>query len=102
MYMDALEQVLGEDAGSSTMLQRFVQLLTAQCPIIGSTECELDALRFLGGGDQATCGVCTSTVYSCIVPEKCSSLSYLPNNLWHNTDSKSFALFRPLLIEARI
>ena len=30
MYMDALEQVLGEDAGSSTMLQRFVQLLTAQ------------------------------------------------------------------------
>ena len=88
MYMDALEQVLGEDTGSSTMLQRFVQLSTAQCPSIDLTECELDALRFLGGGRQATCGVCKSTVYSGIVPEKCSSLGHLPNNLWHNTDSK--------------
>ncbi|KAL7540189.1 hypothetical protein ACHAXR_009925 [Thalassiosira sp. AJA248-18] len=86
MYMDALEQVLGEDATSSTMLQRFVQLSTARCPKIDLTECELDALRFLGGGEEATCGVCNSTGYTGIVPEKCPFQSDLPNNLWHNTD----------------
>mmetsp|Transcript_2336 Transcript_2336/g.3623 ORF Transcript_2336/g.3623 Transcript_2336/m.3623 type:complete len:650 (-) Transcript_2336:61-2010(-) len=84
-YMDTLEQVLGEDATSSTMLQRFVLLSTARCPKLGLTECELDALRFLGGGEEATCGVCNST-YTGIVPEKCPFQSDLPNNLWHNTD----------------
>lgn len=89
IYMDALEQVLGEDATSSTMLQRFVLLSTARCPKLELTECELDALRFLGGGEQATCGVCNSP-YTGIVPEKCPFQSDLPNNLWQNTDSKSF------------
>ena len=88
MYMDALEQVLGEDAMSSNMLDRFVMLSTARCPSIQLTECELDALRFIGGGEEATCGVCNSTSYSGIVPEKCSFNSDLPNNLWHNTDSE--------------
>ena len=88
MYMDALEQVLGEDAMSSNMLDRFVMLSTARCPSIQLTECELDALRFIGGGEEATCGVCNSTSYSGIVPEKCSFNSDLPNNLWDNTDSE--------------
>lgn len=69
------------------MLQRFVQLSTARCPKLGLTECELDGLRFLGGGEQATCGVCNGT-YAGIVPEKCPFQSDLPNNLWHNTDMK--------------
>mmetsp|Transcript_28669 Transcript_28669/g.52984 ORF Transcript_28669/g.52984 Transcript_28669/m.52984 type:complete len:542 (+) Transcript_28669:127-1752(+) len=86
-YMDALEQVLGEDATSSTTMQRFVMLSTAICPKLELTECELDALRFLGGGEEATCGVCNST-YTGIIPETCSFQSDLPNNLWHNTDSK--------------
>lgn len=87
-YMDALEQVLGEDATSSTMLQKFIQLSTAVCPKIELTECELDALRFLGGGEEATCGVCDDTDYVGIVPEKCPFQSDLPNNLWENTDCK--------------
>ena len=87
MYMDAFEQVLGEGSTSSSMLQRFIQLSTARCPKLGLTECELDGLRFLGGGEQATCGVCNST-YADIVPEKCPFQSDLPNDLWHNTDSK--------------
>jgi len=87
IYMDALEQVLGEDATSSTMLQRFVLLSTARCPEIELTECELDALRFLGGKEQATCGVCSSNNYTGIVPKKCPSQSDLPNNLWENTDN---------------
>ena len=92
MYMDALEQVLDEDATSSTMLDRFIMWSTARCPDIQLTECELDALRFLGGGEGATCGICNSTSYSGIVPEKCSFNSDLPNNLWDNTESECFCI----------
>ena len=88
MYMDALEQVLDEDAASSTMLQRFIMWSSARCPSIQLSECELDAMRFLGAGEEATCGVCDSTSYSGIVPEKCSFNSDLPSNLWDNTDSE--------------
>mmetsp|Transcript_11387 Transcript_11387/g.21552 ORF Transcript_11387/g.21552 Transcript_11387/m.21552 type:complete len:729 (+) Transcript_11387:264-2450(+) len=88
MYMDAMEQVLGEDATSSTMLERFVLLSTARCPKIDLTECELDALRFLGGGEGATCGVCNATDYTGIVPEKCGLESDLPSDLWHNTEKE--------------
>ena len=94
MYMDALEQVLDEDATSSTMLDRFIMWSTARCPDIQLTECELDALRFLGGGEEATCGICNSTSYAGIVPEKCSFNSDLPNNLWDNTESECLVLFR--------
>mmetsp|Transcript_17970 Transcript_17970/g.32529 ORF Transcript_17970/g.32529 Transcript_17970/m.32529 type:complete len:631 (-) Transcript_17970:1364-3256(-) len=85
-YMDAIEEILGEDASSSTMLDRFVVLSTARCPKIELTECELDALRFFGGGEEATCGACNTTGYVGIVPEKCPFQSDLPNNLWDNTD----------------
>ena len=50
MYTDALERVLEEDTASSTVLDRFVLLSTARCPRTERTECESDALRFLGGG----------------------------------------------------
>mmetsp|Transcript_21013 Transcript_21013/g.42902 ORF Transcript_21013/g.42902 Transcript_21013/m.42902 type:complete len:692 (-) Transcript_21013:160-2235(-) len=83
--MDALEQVLGEDATSSAMLERFVLLSTARCPRLNLTECELDALRYLGGGEDATCGKCTSG-RSGIVPEQCRAVSDLPRDLWANTE----------------
>jgi len=88
MHMDALEQVLGEDTStSSKILDRFVMLSTALCPKIELTECELDALRLLGGGgEEAICGFCNSTGYTGIVPEKCPFQSDLPKNVWHNTD----------------
>jgi len=87
IYMDAIERVLGEEATSSTMLQRFVQLSSARCPKIDLTECELDAFRFLGGGEEATCEACNKTDgYVGIMPEKCPFQNDLPNNLWHNTD----------------
>ena len=88
MYLDALEQVLGEDAQSSTMLQRFIRLSTAQCPKIDLSECQLDALRFLSGGQEATCGRCNSTEYPGIIPAECPLKPDLPNNLWQNTDSE--------------
>ena len=92
MYTDDLEQVLGEDASSSTMLDRFVLLSTARCPTIELTECEIEALRFLGGGEEATCGACNTaeTGYSSILPENCPFQSDLPNNCWNNTESKLY------------
>jgi len=90
MYMDALEEVLLEDAMSSTMLQRFVMLSTARCPDIQLSECELDGLRFSGGGEEAKCGVCNSTSYTGIVPEQCEMMGDYPKNLWENTESECF------------
>ena len=87
--MTALEEVLGESATSSTMLDRFVLLSTAQCPAINLTECQLDALRYLGGGEEATCGRCSSgssSGYHGIVPTECRGVSDLPRNLWDNND----------------
>ncbi|KAL7449563.1 hypothetical protein ACHAWC_001619, partial [Mediolabrus comicus] len=90
VYLDAFEKVLEEDARSSTMLQRFVQLSTAQCPKIDLTECQLEALRYLGGGQEATCGQCDSYWYSGeypgIIPAECPFKPDLPTNLWENTD----------------
>lgn len=88
MHLDTLEMLTGEDASSSEMLKRFIDLSTAQCPSIELTECELDALRYLGGGHDAVCGLCNSTDYVGIAPEKCPSGSDLPNNdeVWNNTD----------------
>lgn len=86
MYMSALEEVLGEDSFSSTMLDRFIELSTASCPRIEMSECELDALRYLGGGKESTCGVCNRADCAGIVPEKCQTQGKHPKNLWDNTE----------------
>ena len=90
MHMDDLEEILGEDSSSSNMLDRFVLLSTARCPKIELSDLELDALRFLGGGEEATCGVSnsTNTEYAGIVPQECGFDSDLPNNLYKSTESK--------------
>lgn len=84
--MDAFEQVLGENAQSSTMLQRFIRLSTAQCPKIDLSDCQLEGLRYLAGGEEATCGMCNSTDYPGIIPTECPFKPDLPKNLWQNTD----------------
>ena len=55
------------------MLQRFTRLSTAKCPKIHLSECQLDALRYPSGGQEATCGRCNSTEYPGLFP---------PNALW--------------------
>mmetsp|Transcript_6412 Transcript_6412/g.13432 ORF Transcript_6412/g.13432 Transcript_6412/m.13432 type:complete len:665 (-) Transcript_6412:123-2117(-) len=95
-YMDALEQVLGVDASSTAMLNRFIALSTARCPRLNLTGCELDALRYLGGGDQAICGDCPSVdngggSYVGIVPQQCRGVSDLPRNVWANNDNIRFS-----------
>jgi len=92
-YMEALERILGEDAMSSNMLQRFVDLSTARCPKIELAACQLDALRFSGSGDRTTCGSCTdgSKAFGDIVPKRCSSNT--PSQIWANTDVKGKKYF---------
>ncbi|KAL3826889.1 hypothetical protein ACHAXA_000857 [Cyclostephanos tholiformis] len=84
--MSAIKQILGEEATSSTMLERFVARSTALCPKIELSACELDALRFLSGGEDATCAVCNTTDYAGIVPETCPFQSDLPKDPWDNAD----------------
>mmetsp|Transcript_33117 Transcript_33117/g.70581 ORF Transcript_33117/g.70581 Transcript_33117/m.70581 type:complete len:759 (+) Transcript_33117:360-2636(+) len=90
MWMDDLEKILGEDAASSTMLERFVVLSTARCPAMELTECEIDALRFAGGGEGATCGACgdmkADVGYEGILLDTCSQQGALPDDCWENTD----------------
>jgi hypothetical protein len=88
VHMDAFEQVLGENAQSSTMLQRFIHLSTAQCPKIDLSDCQLEGLRYLAGGGEATCGICNSTDYPGIIPTECPFKPDLPKNLWQNTDGE--------------
>jgi len=88
VHMDAFEQVLGENAQSSTMLQRFIRLSTAQCPKIDLSDCQLEGLRYLAGGEEATCGMCNSTDYPGIIPTECPFKPDLPKNLWQNTDGE--------------
>ena len=88
-YMDTIEEILGEDATSSTMLDRFIYRSTARCPNIQLAKRELDALRYLGGGEDAICD--DSYIpdnYEGIVPEKCPLLNDLPSNLWQNKKSE--------------
>jgi len=85
VFMSAIERVLGEEATSSTMLDRFVRRSTARCPKIELGACELDALRFITGGENATCEFCNSTNYAGVVPS-CPSQSDVPNDLWDNSN----------------
>ena len=70
--LDALERILGEDASGSAMLKRFIALSTAMCPSIELGECELEELRFIGGGEEAMCGTCPDNYsVTSIIPEEC-------------------------------
>ncbi|KAL7554285.1 hypothetical protein ACHAWF_017729 [Thalassiosira exigua] len=88
MYMDALEELLGES--DSVMLDRFVLLSTARCPTIEMTECEIDSLRLAGGGEEATCGACSNATstngFARTLTETCLDEGDLPNDFWANTD----------------
>ena len=95
VHLDEIEGILGEDASSSSMLDRFVLLSTARCPKIELSDLELNALRFLGGGDEATCEATNATDatagFAGIVPEQCPFQSDLPRNLWENTEMEGKA-----------
>ena len=76
LFMDALEQTLGVDPSSTLMLNRFLALSTTRCPCLNLTGRELDALRYLGGGDRAICRDCPLVDtgggnYVGILPQQC-------------------------------
>jgi len=86
MYMDDIEQIIDQD--SSMMLDRFVLLSTAVCPKISFTVDELDALRYIGGGEDAVCqdDFDDVTDFIGILPAECQYESELSKNgnVWQN------------------
>ena len=87
--LDSLERIHGENT-TKELYQKWIMKSSIEgCPSIEPNECQLEALRFLGGGDNATCGVCNNTrPDASIMPEICPSNASLPIDLWHNIDCK--------------
>lgn len=88
MYMDSLERIHGENTTTS-LLKEWIKTTSSlkDCSAIDPTECQLDTLRFLGGGKNATCGLCNSDNYNAgIVKEVCPSNTTFPIDLWHNIE----------------
>ena len=44
MYLDDYQQALGANVSSSSVLDRFILLSTANCPRIEMSQCELEVL----------------------------------------------------------
>ena len=93
IYMSAIEQIVGE--GAMTLLSEWIRRrnfivrpkATAELDTT-LTDCQLDALRFLSGGPNATCGS-NSTSYASCVPEKCELFENASlADLWGNTGCK--------------
>ena len=86
IYMDSLERIHGENS-TKTLFQKWIMKSSMEaCPAIEPTECQLEALRFFGGGKNTICGLCNNTGHdtSNLCPLNTSS----PINLWHNIDRK--------------
>ena len=96
--MSAIEQILGEGAKTwlSDWIRRrnFIVRPQATADLETTlTDCQLDALRFLSGGLDATCGS-NSTSYASCLPEKCGLFKDVSiNDLWQNSECKSRSLF---------
>ncbi|KAL7486287.1 hypothetical protein ACHAW6_011887 [Cyclotella cf. meneghiniana] len=84
MYMDDFERALGKNASSTTVLDRLVLLSTAHCPRIELSQRELEALRFLGGGEQGKCNVSNHTEDTSIFPMLCLNQDDMPSDVWNN------------------
>ncbi|KAL3827394.1 hypothetical protein ACHAXA_003128 [Cyclostephanos tholiformis] len=93
VYMEAIDRVLGEDA-TMWLTDWIKNRGQAKNTKLALDECQLDALRYLGGGYGATCGVCNKTSYEgVVVPAKCEYKIASLHSLWDNTDCKSKSLF---------
>ncbi|KAL3787479.1 hypothetical protein HJC23_001129 [Cyclotella cryptica] len=93
MLIEDFEKALGATVSSSTVLEKLVLRSTLRCPRIDLSLCELEALRFIGGGESSQCGVCNDTGYDSTVTTECPNQSDLPSDIWNNTESKSQITF---------
>ncbi len=92
VYMEVLVGILGDDA--TTWLTNWIQEeYEFQNTEIELDECQLDALRLLGGRVEATCGKCNSTSLVGLLPDKCEYTVESLDSIWDNTDRKSRTLF---------
>eukprot|EP00804_Cyclotella_cryptica_P019042 CCRYP_014462-RA/>CCRYP_014462-RA protein AED:0.00 eAED:0.00 QI:131/1/1/1/1/1/2/705/532 len=93
MLIEDFEKALGATVSSSTVLEKLVIRSTLRCPRIDLSQCELEALRSIGGGESSQCGFCNDTEYDSTVATECPNQSDLPSDIWNNTESKSQSTF---------
>ena len=86
--MSDIQQILG-DEDAATWLKEWIEGKDYSISDSVKTldECQLDALRFQIGGENATCGLCNNTVYKYLTPNKCDNQKFDSLDiLWNNTD----------------
>jgi hypothetical protein len=93
IYLSPIQQTLGLDKDRAiSWLNEWTKIRNEENKASHKppTDCQLDALRYLGNGSEATtCGVCNSTDYLGIVPESCRLFENASlDNLWDPTDCK--------------
>lgn len=94
IYMDSLKRIHGENA-TNLLFQNWIKSrsMIEDCPAIDPTDCQLETYRFLGGGENATCGLCNNTAYNAsFVPKTCSFNNSLSVSLWNNIQGKCRAI----------
>ncbi len=86
IYMETLQEIMGENA-TEWMKEWIKGQVSEYVPKIHPSECQLEALRSLGG-PNSTCGNCSSG-YEHLLPKNCSAeASY---SLWENEECKCIA-----------
>ena len=101
--MSAIEQILGlDEEGAMTLLSEWIRnrnfYVSPEVTATTLTECQVDALRFLSGGSNATCGS-NSTSYASCVPEKCGVFENASlADLWGDTSCKLRCLIKIYLV----
>ncbi|KAL7486189.1 hypothetical protein ACHAW6_012402 [Cyclotella cf. meneghiniana] len=76
MYLDDYQQALGANVSSSSVLDRFILLSTANCPRIEMSQ----------WGKQSKCNVCNHSEYTSIVPTQCLNQKDMPSDVWNNNE----------------
>ena len=90
--MSAIQHILGLDEELAiSWLNKWTKIRNEENKAAHKhpTDCQLDALRYLGNGSEATCEVCDRTDYAGIVPEPCGLFENASLDvLWVNNDCK--------------
>ncbi len=103
IYLSPIQEILGLDEnGTISWLNKWTKTRNEgnEASYNPLTGCQLDALRYLGSGPEATCEVCNSTDYAGIVPEPCKLFENAASldELWDNTDCKLRCLVNIYLV----
>jgi hypothetical protein len=88
IYMADIQQILGDEDATTWLIEWIEEKQYSMSDSVKTLdECELDALRFQIGGESATCGLCSNTIYQNLTSTKCADQKFDSIDiLWNNTD----------------